>query len=178
MPSALLTLTSAGTACFTGRCNSSQKLKRAVPRPLSRHEFRSFGLSVWRRIRAVANAALIGAALALSGIWPPALRAQTTPHEAFWTGNDLYEACGRARSPACLAYVAGVTDGWSLLEATMVSTGQVDKKRWCSPKGASTGQMRDVVGQYLERNPQNRHFSAASLTLEALAQAFPCPQAK
>lgn len=179
MPSSLFRLNNGGAACRAGRPSRLVRWpERALPRPLSRLEFRDFGVSVSRRTRSVASATLIGVALALCGIYPPVLRAQQTPHVAFWTGNELFRACEPPKHPACWAYVTGVTDAFSMVESLMMKTGRLEKVLWCRPKGVTAEQVRDVVVQYLERNPQERHFSAPGLVLAALYQAFPCSQSK
>jgi hypothetical protein len=52
---------------------------------------------------------------------------------------------------------------------------QPDKRPfWCSPNGATIGQMQDIVKAHLEKNPQNRHINAAQLASQALVAVWPC----
>lgn len=50
-----------------------------------------------------------------------------------------------------------------------------DRRRACVPKkGVNIGQLADVVVQWLQTNPQARHYAAAGLVAEAVSKAFPC----
>jgi len=60
-----------------------------------------------------------------------------------------------------LGYVQGVID-------VFVRT------KVCPPQNITAGQARDVVKQYLEINPEKRHYSADSLVVNAIAQVWPC----
>jgi len=62
-----------------------------------------------------------------------------------------------------LGYVVGVTD-------TMLNINH------CPPGGISAGQLSDMTKNYLTNNPHVRHFSADSLVLVMLKQAWPCPK--
>ncbi|WP_373879472.1 Rap1a/Tai family immunity protein [Klebsiella variicola] len=44
----------------------------------------------------------------------------------------------------------------------------------CSDANVTVGQIEDVVGLYIDNHPEKRTKSAASLSLDALQQAFPC----
>lgn len=44
----------------------------------------------------------------------------------------------------------------------------------CVPTGVTFGQMRDITVLFLQKQPQRRHETAASLIYEALTGAFPC----
>lgn len=44
----------------------------------------------------------------------------------------------------------------------------------CLSPDVALGQVRDVVLQYLQNEPQLRHYVAVSIVFEALADAFPC----
>lgn len=62
-----------------------------------------------------------------------------------------------------IGYIAGVSD---FLDGATV----------CSPNGVTLGQMRDLIKEYLENNPQQRHYSADSLIRNRLEQLWPCKQ--
>jgi hypothetical protein len=86
----------------------------------------------------------------------------------FITGNELYEFFRKGRDSA-LTYVAGVTD---TIDA--IKTEVPERVDWCVPKNAALHQYGDVVEKYLREHPQHRHFSASSLIMKALREAFPC----
>lgn len=82
----------------------------------------------------------------------------------FLDGNELLlrlssEDSGR-RSVA-LGYVMGVFD-------TMHNVNH------CAPTNVTGGQVRDIVRNYISNTPAKRHLTGDTLTLEALAIAFPC----
>lgn len=84
----------------------------------------------------------------------------------FMTGNrllDLMRSETSSNRMHGLGYVLGVHD--ALYKVTV-----------CSPNGIAASQVGDVVQQFLESNPQSRHFSADSLVNEALKRTWPCNQ--
>ena len=89
------------------------------------------------------------------------------------TGNDLLERCSASASAnpiqwgVCLGYVMAIADA--------LGQGRpLNGVRACPPPDATSGQMMDVVRQWLERNPARRHLGGAPLVAAALQQAFPC----
>jgi len=100
--------------------------------------------------------ALLSIALAAGGI--------------FESGNDLYETCMADRQGACSAYVAGIADEISTLQATKST-----KPLYCPSPRITLGQARDIVLKYLIDHPEQRDQYAASLASVALWTAFPCP---
>ena len=93
----------------------------------------------------------------------------------FMSGNDLLDRCrlvdigdyeGGVGFGFCLGYTLGIVD---------VMIGQeIHGSQLCSPDNVEGGQLRDIVVQYLEENPAERHFSAESLVAKVLSEAFPC----
>ena len=82
----------------------------------------------------------------------------------FMDGNGLLSRMNDSETVprvAALGYVQGVADVYA---GTKI----------CMPKNVTAGQARDVAKQYLEINPEKRHYSADSLVLNALAQVWPC----
>jgi hypothetical protein len=84
-------------------------------------------------------------------------------------GNQLYADCtgdlvGQA---VCVGYVRGVydRDRWSDASSYI-----------CAVDGVTTGQLVDVVVQYLKAHPEKRDFRAGGLVLFALRDAWPCPK--
>jgi hypothetical protein len=93
-----------------------------------------------------------------------------TPAQAanFISGNDLKGYCDRG-SAACAGYVMGVTDGF-LFEDQKTGT----KPEMCLPSGITGNQLTDMTKQYLEANPDKRHWAASVLVWNALAAKFWC----
>lgn len=59
-------------------------------------------------------------------------------------------------------YVIGVVDAhWDML---------------CIPIDASSAQVKDVAKVYLENHPEERHFTAESIVVKAISEAFPCKE--
>ena len=89
----------------------------------------------------------------------------TSAQAEFLDGNDLLrfinstEAHERA---VAIGYVMGVSDSHRGITHCNISS------------GVTAGQMRDIVKQHLERNPQIRHQTADVLASQALAAVWPC----
>ena len=89
------------------------------------------------------------------------------------TGNDLLDRCSASASAnpiqwgVCLGYVMGIADALALGRP-------LNGARACPAADVTSGQMMDVVRQWLERNPAKRHMNGAALVAIALQQAFPC----
>lgn len=45
---------------------------------------------------------------------------------------------------------------------------------FCIPPSVENGQLLDIVHQYLETHPEERHLNGATLVSRAIAQKFPC----
>ena len=91
---------------------------------------------------------------------------------SFMTGNELYTRCQstlRENIDICSAYIGGVVDGQNVITSTLSINGV-----FCEPEGVTVQQLMDVVARWLRQHPEKRHYTAASLTLEALDDAFPC----
>jgi hypothetical protein len=87
------------------------------------------------------------------------------------TGNDLQARC--AETPTSDPVLWGVCLGYVMGVAELLGQGAI-KPRACFPPQATSGQMVDVVRQWLDRNPARRHLAAAALVATALQQGFPC----
>ena len=113
-----------------------------------------------------AGAAAVALLLPLAAAPAPA-----APPLPLLTGNDLQARCEETTTSdpvlwgVCLGYVMGV--------AELAGQGSV-KPRACFSAQVTSGQMVDVVRQWLDRNPARRHLPAAGLVATALQQAFPC----
>ena len=69
-------------------------------------------------------------------------------------------ACGRRAG-----YVAGVFDAYY----------RTARQKDCTPDTVTLGQLQAVVEKYLNNHPEDWHFSANSLILNAVNEAWPCP---
>lgn len=78
---------------------------------------------------------------------------------------------------AALAFVVGVSDAeafYSLAAKTYNLPAPTQARMICFPEAARYQQGVDVVKQYIEANPGERHLSAYVLTRSALFKAWPC----
>ena len=86
-------------------------------------------------------------------------------------GNSLLRSCQENDSPAhwgaCLGYVRGITD-------ILLAGNQMNGVTLCVPREVETGQVTDVVKQFLARHPEQRSLPAEGLVGAALQEAFPC----
>lgn len=93
------------------------------------------------------------------------------------SGNDLYRDCTAEKNDLtyyqtrarCSAYIVGAADGIDE-ERTMSGIAE------CVPSNVAIGQLRDIVVDYLKKNPQNRHYTGYSIVSVALISAFRCQQ--
>ena len=69
-----------------------------------------------------------------------------------------------AKDGMCIGYVVGVT---SVVEYT---------NYFCLPSKSTHSQTTLVVKKYLSEHPEKLHLDADGLVLEALVEAFPCPE--
>ena len=89
------------------------------------------------------------------------------------TGNDLLER--RSASASANPIQWGVCLGYVMAIADLLGQGRpVSGVRACVSADVTSGQLMDVVRQWLERNPARRHVNGATLVAVALQQAFPC----
>jgi hypothetical protein len=84
------------------------------------------------------------------------------------SGNALYVACSHGNVHFCAGYIAAIDDA--------ARDDALSGHRACPPPGMPLGQEIDVVKRFLTAHPEKRHFSASSLVIDALAEAFPCRQ--
>ncbi len=109
---------------------------------------------------------MLAAAIALA--LPPAVLAET--------GNELKTSCadlevsdGSFNNGVCLGYVVGVVEMHKTVTEALHAKGM-----FCMPSGVTQGQSALVVKKYLGAHPELLHFTASSLALAALQEAFPC----
>ena len=82
---------------------------------------------------------------------------------AFFNGNMLYSYLSSDSDYwEGFGYILGVTDALTY------------DGNHCREKAITTGQIKDVVIAYLEKHPEERHYSAPSIIYNALQEALPC----
>ena len=90
----------------------------------------------------------------------------------FENGNELYRHCQNEQAESaeqkdtsagwCLGYILGAYDAVGKNYAI------------CIPSGVTTGQLKNVVMDWLLNHPEKRDLPAAGLVLDALLEKFPC----
>lgn len=86
-------------------------------------------------------------------------------HAEFFDGNDLLRNISSSElheRAVAIGYVMGVSDAHRGVTHCNVSN------------NVTAGQMRDIVRNHLERNPQTRHQTADVLVSQALSVVWPC----
>ena len=95
-----------------------------------------------------------------------ALALAGTAHAEFKDGNkllsDMRDSSNYVQGVA-LGYVTGVAD---------VGIGVIH----CSPSNLTAGQLHDMIKNYLENTPADRHYSADSIINRVLKTMWPCPK--
>lgn len=83
----------------------------------------------------------------------------------FWDGNTLLSRMSGSMGEqnAAIGYVMGVADVHH-------------NSTQCAPEGVTSGQMRDMVRNYLTNTPAIRHLPADLLVLQVLKATWPCAQ--
>jgi hypothetical protein len=97
--------------------------------------------------------------------------AEELPQANGVTGNVLQEYCRSDHDIGvafCLGFAAAV--------GGIMSRQEFQDRRACFPNEVTTGQLRDVVTKFLDKNPEQLHHPAESLVALAFAEAFPCPE--
>jgi hypothetical protein len=69
----------------------------------------------------------------------------------------------------CTGYAAGVWHGTSV-----ILQGKAPPYGYCVPAEATNGQIRAVLGKWLENHPEKYHLPANECVVMALSEAFPC----
>jgi hypothetical protein len=99
-----------------------------------------------------------------------------TADAQFYDGNKLFDVCTANRADSTYDSKWGECVGYVTAIADLLLYGGVPALGWnaCVPAGATIGQIRDVVIQYLYQHPEMRHQTAIGMTAVALRTAFPC----
>ena len=72
----------------------------------------------------------------------------------------------------CALIASAYSDGFSYALLAI----QADNSVFCMPSGVSTGLLGRVFRRYLAKNPEQLHFTAASLAITAFSEEFPCEE--
>ncbi len=92
-------------------------------------------------------------------------------YASFDTGNELKKFCASDEPDVlygfCMGLISGVYEGYN------TATEILDRAH-CVPKGVTRIQMRDVVKNFMDENPQLLHKEAAFIIMVALIKNFPC----
>mgnify|MGYP003383505572 CR=1 FL=1 len=114
-------------------------------------------------------------AIAVLGTAAPVQAQERGDSRAYFTGEQLWEFCGRSVSglppDVCTGYVVGVLDSASYVFSMLEFTGRLS----CRPSGIPTSEVTDVVRLYLQQHPSSRSYSAASVIMRAMSASYPCP---
>ncbi|NEJ10878.1 hypothetical protein GR238_36785 [Rhizobium leguminosarum] len=104
-------------------------------------------------------------------------------------GNFIYELCSAGNDNEIVAYIAGWVDkrGDDVINfnraAEAPGAPNVQPMRFlknaiggniCFPANVNAQQLKDVLCQHLNNNPQHRHLSGATLIWDAFNKAWPC----
>jgi hypothetical protein len=91
-------------------------------------------------------------------------------HATFTSGNELLQDCGDRSGGGlvCSGYIEGVIDGADTVAAWNKLRGN------CMSPSVAVGQLTLVFEKYAREHPEVLHFSAASILLNAIGEAFPC----
>ena len=98
---------------------------------------------------------------------PPDLAGGSNGRIAYMTGNNFLAQCRNSRA-SCEIYVQGVNDG---LFAAIVGTSR--DLPYCIPEGSTISQVTDVVLNFMDRHPEDRHLLAPTIIANALQMAWP-----
>lgn len=90
---------------------------------------------------------------------------------AFKGGIDLLANCEDENSlfkALCDGYIVGISDALS-------GGSDIHGIKACGPDGITTGQVTEIVIEWLRGHPELLHYAAPGLVAEALSKAYPCP---
>jgi len=92
----------------------------------------------------------------------------------FVSGSELLEWCsepqdGFGGTGLCTGYVLGAQDS----HGYFVNNG-LFQPLYCMPKHVTPGQLLLVVKKRLQERPEDLHYAAGGLVIEAFMEAFPC----
>jgi hypothetical protein len=92
----------------------------------------------------------------------------------YWDGSDLLKHCTSESTfeiGICGGYLTGTADTLETVEVWTEPMGEA-----CIPSNATISQLIKVVVKHMQEHPENLHFTATSLVLTGLREAFPCDE--
>jgi hypothetical protein len=97
---------------------------------------------------------------------------------SYKNGNQLYKICTEGANPkdSPAFYQNGYCQAYLMAAVDMIEHQKyvINGEKVCIPDEVTGGQLVDVVRSWLDRNPQHRHFTAASLVVFIYREAWPC----
>jgi hypothetical protein len=112
---------------------------------------------------------LIGAAITAALVLIPTKAGAASAQD---NGNEWLGACGsgsHGQEMWCLGYTQGLSHGYDMLAAyskvNLYCTGS---------KSVTIGQLRDIMRNYLYRNPAKRSDSMMMVYIGSMQESFPC----
>ncbi len=101
-------------------------------------------------------------------LWTTSAQAGTN---SLLEGTDVWNNCADPRTDQaamwCQGFTAGVVDGLSFPNPEAI---------WnCIPAGVTASQLQEILVDFLEDNPTDRHLPVAALAVLAFTEAWPCP---
>jgi hypothetical protein len=108
----------------------------------------------------------IFAAILLAILMPVA---QAMDGNGLLAGYNSYKSVKSGMTTGSDAYKGGLFDGYvsGIYDSAVGIT-------LCAPADVKSGQIQEVVGQFLETHPATLHRSAILLATQALMKSFPC----
>lgn len=95
---------------------------------------------------------------------------------ALYSGAELFIECKKptGADSLCAGFIAGTVDTLVATDALLLEKKVLARRTFCPPAGTPLSGFQAVVVRYLEDNPREHHFFAASLVTAAVQGAFPC----
>ena len=120
-------------------------------------------------------ACLFGLAIGMAS--PVSAAAENESSGYFWTGEELIEVCravdsSKPHGAIAKTYAAAVSD----MLSQMQDWAQIPKS-YCPPEITSS-QTAAVICKHIEDRPEEWHYAAAPLSIEALLDAWACDEDK
>ena len=139
-------------------CHPTALLLRGLDEHLKRPQHRQVTMSQHRfLLAALATIGLVGASAPASAL--------------NLTGDQLLADCQSpldAQQGVCEGFIGGTTDGLAISMSHA-------KACWFKiPSDVDTGQLVSAIVRFLQVHPKERDQTAATLTLQALRETFPC----
>src|SRR5688572_26097475 len=113
---------------------------------------------------------LVVGVLAIVGVGAPPFASPASAY--FLDGDELINHCSatiadeRFDPAVCVTYIMGAYDGFMFQRVAR-------NQPRCTPRTLTAGQLREVVVEYLQANPDNRAMDASALVWNAIIGEWP-----